>query len=142
MTSTTPALSNLQHFAGHIKTSHVLLVLIFAATVWLIADYTRMLLLRRKLARPISPLPFPSTNNTPLATRSPPAPNNRQHASPTWPQTLDLLRVSLKNLLLTHNNLLDRSFSNNLAKRQHHSLHPPRQARRNIQFPPPHDRLR
>jgi hypothetical protein len=58
MAPNTPVFSNLQYFAAHVKTSHVLLVLIFAAIVWVIADYTRMLLLRRKMARPISPSHF------------------------------------------------------------------------------------
>jgi hypothetical protein len=81
-------LGKLQQLAGRLTASQAILILLAAGLGMLAVDYTRVLLLRRKMASAFSLIGI--VTNVFQATRPIPFANHWKYSSPSCPQAMDL----------------------------------------------------
>ena len=109
-------LGQLQQLAGWLTVGQVILILLAAGLGMLVVDYTRVLLLRRKMAS--TPSPVGAFTDISQAARPIPFANHRKYSSPTRPQAMDLLRATSQRVQLTRHHLLDGASPQCLAQRR------------------------
>lgn len=89
-------------------------LLVVAGMIWLVIDYSRMLILRRKMVRNRAILYSIMAADIFKASRSVTVTNYRKHPSATREQALDILRTTFQLTEFTSDNVLDRAKSNSL----------------------------
>jgi hypothetical protein len=107
-------LGQLHQLVGWLTVGQVVLILLAAGLGMLVVDYTRVLLLRRKMASTLSPVG--AFTDISQAARPIPFANHRKYSPPARPQAMDLLRATSQRAQLTRHHLLDGASPQRLAQ--------------------------